>query len=127
MHIDIQARGFHLTAPILDEVQRRVVSTLRARHEGIKRIVVRLGDINGPRGGEDKSCRIRISMTGNKDIFVEDVESNLYTAIFRAAERANHALIRRLSRLRQHGIRGFIRKARARKRLPAHEVVGELS
>ena len=126
MNIDIQARGFHLTPPILGMVQKRIVSVLRARHEGIKRIVVRLGDINGPRGGEDKSCRIQISMPGNKDIFVEDVESDLYTAIFRASERANHALTRRISRIRQHGIRGFIRKARARKRLPEHEVAGEL-
>ena len=127
MHIDIQARGFHLTPPILEMVQQRIVSMLRARHEGIKRIVVRLGDINGPRGGEDKSCRIRISMPGNKDIFVEDVEPDLYTAIFRASERANHALTRKISRLRQHGIRGFIRKARARKRLPELEAAGELT
>jgi len=127
MHIDIQARGFYLTASILGEVQRRIVSTLRSRHEGIKRIVVRLGDINGPRGGEDKSCRIRISMPGNKDIFVEEVKSDLYTAIFRAAERANTALTRRISRLRPHGIRNFIRKARARKRLPEHKVAGELT
>ena len=127
MHIDIQARGFHLTPSILGMVQQRIISMLRARHEGIKRIVVRLGDINGPRGGEDKSCRIRISMPGNRDIFVEEVKSDLYSAIFRAAERANTALTRRISRLRPHGIRNLIRKARARKRLPKLEAVEEPS
>ena len=59
MRIDIQGRGFPLTAALLDHTEQRLRFALTRTSARIKRVVVRLGDRNGPRGGEDKFCRMR--------------------------------------------------------------------
>lgn len=111
MKIDIQALDFSLTDPLKREVQRRVTEPLSARHEHISRIQVRLGDVNGPKGGKDMYCRIRVEMPDQKDVFVEDVESDMYMAIYRAAGRVNRTVSRRLSRVRERHIRHVTRHA----------------
>lgn len=105
MNIDVQARDFSLTEALSAEIERRVIYPLSRRHDQIKRIVVRLGDVNGPKGGEDKYCRIKVEMPGQKDVYVEDVESDMYTAIYRAADRVSRTVSRRISRLRERSIR----------------------
>ena len=62
---------------------------------------MRLSDINGPRGGRDKRCRIQVPFAGKPNVVIEDTESDLYVAIDRAAERAERAVVRRLERLRE--------------------------
>lgn len=111
MKIDIQALDFSLTDPLKREVQRRVTERLSARHEHISRIQVRLGDVNGPKGGKDMYCRIRVELPGQKDVFVEDVESDMYMAIYRAAGRVNRTVSRRLSRVSERHIRHVTRHA----------------
>ena len=63
--------------------------------------VLRLSDINGPRGGRDKRCRIQVPFPGTRNVVIEDTEADLYVAIDRAAERAERAVVRRLERLRE--------------------------
>ena len=61
---------------------------------------MRLSDINGPRNGPDKSCRLQVSLVGLPDVVVDDIESDLYVAIDRAANRAGRTIRRRLTRRR---------------------------
>lgn len=98
MNIEILARDFKLTDALRAYVERRLNFTFSGRFEQIKSIQVRLSDINGPRGGIDKRCRIQITVPRLKDIVVEDTESNLYMAIDRATDRAGRTVNRRLSR-----------------------------
>ena len=107
MQIEIQARNFPLTQAIRSHVERRLDFALSTRHEHIQRIVVRLSDINGPRGGHDKCCRIHVVLPQLADVIVEDTESNLYTAIDRAADRASRTVARRLARRRDKTIRSL--------------------
>ncbi len=102
MQIDIQARNFTLTSAIRGHVQRRIGFALSSRDEHIRRIRVRLSDINGPRGGEDKCCQIQVVLPKLADVVIEDTESDLYTAIDRAVDRASRNVDRRLSRRRQY-------------------------
>ena len=105
MNVDIQSRAFPLTVALKRFVENRITQPLGKRHERIKRVLVRLGDVNGPRGGKDKYCRITVQIPGQKDVYVEDVKSNLYTAIHRAAERTQRSVLRRVSRLRERSFR----------------------
>ena len=59
---------------------------------------MRLTDENGPRGGVDKRCALRISLPGQQAIVIEQQESNLYVAIDAAAERAGRAVSRHVGR-----------------------------
>ena len=101
MHIDIQARDFSLTRALRNHVERRLSFALSSRYGHIKRILVRLSDINGPRGGNDKCCQLYVVLPGQADVVIADTQSNLYAAIDRAADRASHAVSRKLARLQR--------------------------
>jgi ribosomal subunit interface protein len=99
MQIDIQARDFSLTQALQNYVELRLGFSLNTRYDRIKRILVRLSDINGPRGGNDKCCQLHVVLPGQADVVITDTQSNLYAAIDRAADRASHAVSRKLARL----------------------------
>ncbi len=100
MQIEIQALGFSLTEALQQRVTKRLSSAFHGRDEVIRQVSVRLSDINGPRGGEDKCCQVRIAVERMSDVVVKAVQSDLYAAIDRAADRAGGALSRRLNRQR---------------------------
>ena len=109
MKIQIQSTAFPLTAAILDHTERRLHFALTPRRDRIRRVDVRLGDSNGPRGGEDKFCRIRVFLEDAPPVLIEDRGGDLYAAIGRAAERAGRNVVKELFRLR-----GNVRPARPR-------------
>jgi ribosomal subunit interface protein len=100
MQLDIQTRNFPLTRAIRGYVERRIGFALSSRDEHINQIRVRLSDINGPRGGEDKCCQIHVVLPKLADVIIEDTETDLYVAIDRAVDRASRNVDRRLSRSR---------------------------
>ncbi len=100
MQIDIQARSFVMTEAIRSHSSRRLRFALSSYSDRIQRVVVRLSDINGPRGGADKRCHLQVVLSGLPDVVVEDIEADLYLAIDRAADRAGRTLRRRLARQR---------------------------
>lgn len=102
MRIDIQARSFTLTDGLREHTARRLQFALGWAGHYIRKVSVRLSDENGPRGGEDKRCRIRVDFSGAQEVVVEDTETDLYVAIDRAVDRAGRAVTRRLERQRDH-------------------------
>ena len=71
-------------------------------HWGPSRVTVNLDDVNGPRGGVDKQCRILVSLRRGTPVKVEDMDVDLASAVGRAADRAGNAVARRVERRRQH-------------------------
>ncbi len=98
MQIDIQSRGFSLTDALLSHVRRRLVSGMSYCSSHVNRVVIRLSDINGPRGGADKRCHIQVVLAGISDVVVEDTKVNLYDAIDRATDRARRSVFRKVDR-----------------------------
>lgn len=98
MHIDIQSNGLVLTESLRAYVTRRLHSSIGWAMT--RRLAVWLSDINGPRGGNDKRCKIQVSLNNGKSILIEDTEPDMYAAIDRAAERADRALARQLAKRR---------------------------
>lgn len=105
MQIDVQALGFELTPALRKHTERRLQFALDRADSHVVRLWVRLSDLNGPRGGEDKRCHLRIALTGPPQVLIEDTEADLYVAIDRAADRAGRTVARRIERLRdqRHG------------------------
>lgn len=100
MQVDIQAHGFALTDGLRQYVLKRLNNSLSHSDDHIMRVIARLSDINGPRGGEDKRCLIELRLKQAPEVVIEDTESDLYIAIDRASERAGRTLARRLGRQR---------------------------
>lgn len=102
MQINIQTRGFTLTDGLREHTSRRLQFALGWASHHLGKVSVRLSDENGPRGGKDKRCRIRIAFPGAQDVVIEDTETDLYVAIARAADRAGRSVTHRLERQRDH-------------------------
>ncbi len=98
MQIDIRVRDFSLTDALRSHAERRLRFALTCCDAHIQRVVMRLSDINGPRGGKDKRCLLRVVLDGLPDVVIEDIEADLYVAIDRAADRAGRTLVRKLGR-----------------------------
>ncbi len=100
MNLQIQAQDFTLTDGLRQHVATRLDYALNHGRDIVTRIVVRLSDVNGPRGGVDKRCGIEVRLKGAPTLIVEDTQADLYVAIDRAAERIGRTLDRRLARQR---------------------------
>ncbi|MGD8620226.1 MAG: HPF/RaiA family ribosome-associated protein [Gammaproteobacteria bacterium] len=99
MQIEIQARNFSMTRALRTHVERRLEFALSTCYRHVKRILVRLSDVNGPRGGNDKRCHLEVILPGQA-VVVENTEADLYVAINRAASRAGRSTMRQLRRRR---------------------------
>ena len=98
MKIDIQARNFPLTDALRSHAERRLRFALTCCDDYVHGAVMRLSDINGPRGGSDKRCHLQVVLAGLPNVVVEDTEGDLYVAIDRAIDRAGRAVARKIDR-----------------------------
>ena len=98
MQIVIQAQHFNLSDALRAHIERRLSFALSCCVYHIQRIVLRLADLNGPRGGIDKRCRIQLMLAGMPDVMIEDTEVDLYLAIDRAVHRAKRTVLRTIDR-----------------------------
>lgn len=103
MKVEIRTQGLELTVDLRAHAEKRLQFGLDwARHD-VRKVMLRFSDINGPRGGNDKRCQLRIPLPGMRDVLIEDTDADLHIAIDRAIERAARTLERRLSRRREFG------------------------
>lgn len=100
MNLDIQARSFNLTLSLNNYIQRKISASIFSRAEHIRRINVRLSDINGPHGGIDKRCHLHVIVPHLPDVIIEETQDNLYSAIDAAIARTREVLDRKLTRQR---------------------------
>lgn len=109
MNIDIQSKSISLPAMSREFIERRLNFALGRVGARLRRIRVRLSDVNGPRGGVDKRCQIQATLNGVGEIVIEDTQADLLKAISRAAERIGHNVMHRLERVRTRARSSFRR------------------
>jgi len=100
MKLDIRGRQMQVTPAMRRHTERRLRFALGRFGTRLDRVTVRLFDVNGPRGGTDKWCRISVGLPATATVVVEDGDSDLYAAIDRAAERVGRMVGRRVQRRR---------------------------
>lgn len=101
MQLNVQARPFKLT-PALEASVVHNLKTVEDRFgEHINKILVRMDDINGHRGGIDKRCRIVINANSRQTVVAEALSEDMYQSISKAAKRAESALNRSMRRRRE--------------------------
>lgn len=88
------------------ESERRLHFAADRFQHHIRDIDVLLRDVNGPRGGVDKRCRIRARLRGGGTLEIAETRSSFGGAIRAAAKRLRRLLARRLGgKLRHEDLR----------------------
>ena len=90
--------GIHLR----DLAERRVRFVMRRMTWLIPHARVRLSDVNGPRRGEDKSCRLEIKTDHIGSIAVTATARDWRAALDQALARASRVLLRNWKRSRSY-------------------------
>ena len=96
MKMRLAARGIELSGDFEDYLRRRVHFSLGRFAARIRSLSIRLADVNGPRGGVDKCCDVRVDVGLRQQVIVRERQANLRAAVAFAMERAERAVQRQL-------------------------------
>jgi hypothetical protein len=103
MRLEIRSKGLEVGSGLRDSIRRRLRFVLGRFGSRVRRVTVDLADANAPAGGADKGCRIVALLAPNGRVCVEVRETDLGSALTRAAERVGPAVSRELLRRRDGG------------------------
>lgn len=87
--IDAQDRAY---------LRRKLGMRLGKFARAVERVSVRIRDVNGPRGGVDKACVIKVVLTGLPSVVVEEQHASLQAAMDGALQRTGRTVRRSLER-----------------------------
>ena len=100
MQIEVVARGFPLTDALRQAVEREARTLARGLAARVRRVSVRLYDVNGRRGGDDKVCLVQAQLGSGAMLIGTDIDADLYHAITRAFLKVENGARRTLGRMR---------------------------
>jgi ribosomal subunit interface protein len=98
MQLEIRGREISISQVLRDHIERRLRFALDRFANRVRQVRVKVGDLNGPRGGIDKCCKLAISLDRPSTIVLESHASNVYAAIDCVADKAATCIGRRLKR-----------------------------
>jgi putative sigma-54 modulation protein len=98
--IDLRSSNLTISEALREHVARRLDFAIQHFAGRIRRVVVRLVDVNGPKGGPDKRCRIIAHLAPTGSVIVEATEGDAYAAASQAASRLDERIARALKRRR---------------------------
>ncbi len=93
MEVQIKAKGLPSAKHLRNHAARRIRSALERFGHAVQSVTVRMSDINGPRGGADKLCRIVIQMK-NRSVVMEELGSDMRRVIDRLSDRVQYSVSR---------------------------------
>ena len=101
--MNVQIRCLPQHSPALAEhTTRKIHQHLSRFAHHVRRVDVRVSDVNGPRGGRDKRCLITARGVGFAPLRVEELHEDFYLGVDRALHRLAEAIGRSVARARDH-------------------------
>lgn len=86
-------------------IRRKLGMRLGKFADAIERVSVRTQDVNGPRGGVDRMCRIKVVLSGLPSVVFESRDASLNTAVDNALSGSERSVARTLQRRRLKPLR----------------------
>lgn len=111
---NIRVAGVTLDDDERTYIRRRLGMKLGKFADDIERVTVRVEDVNGPRGGVDTSCRIKVVLSGLPSVTVETRGVTLADTVNRALAGAERAVRRNVQRRRTKPLKTVPRKRATR-------------
>lgn len=103
MEVEVQARGLSAAPFLRQHARQRMKSALGCFRYSVHTVSVRLGDINGPRGGADKLCRIVVRLKNSSLVVIEELGDDIFQVIDKVADRVHQSVSRQVGRIKRNG------------------------
>ncbi len=103
--IHIRAAQGELGSSDRDYIRRKLRTRLGKFATSIERVSVRTEDVNGPRGGVDQLCRIKVVLRGLPSVVFESRDASLTAAVDGALSGVEPTVRRTLGRRRMKPLR----------------------
>lgn len=100
MQTVIHSNDFAITGALEAYIKEHAKKSMRVCADQVERLVVRLKDVNGPKGGQDKECCVEVQLANHAPIVVSKRSSDAYTSIRQALARAARTTVRKLGKRR---------------------------
>ena len=98
MNIIINDKQKLLSSAAIDRTETKSRSAFAKFSDHVKSVEISVEDINGPKGGIDKQCRVLVKMRRLNDVSVTVNESAISSAIPGAIDRAARSVRRALDK-----------------------------
>lgn len=98
MDLELHVRGTIFLEAVRNYAERRFRFAFRRLGNHIKRLRICVEDLNGPRGGVDKCCRIVADIVPSGNLVIVETDARIHEAMDRAADRLRRNLQRELKR-----------------------------
>lgn len=104
MRLSIRSKNVKLSLAAQERIRLRMASALARFNRRVQDATASFVDMNGPKGGVDKQCRLVVRLRPNDKVTIEETGSELFAAVTRAIDRAKRAVARALRRRRDRKI-----------------------
>ena len=101
----IRATGVHFGDDERAYTQRKLDQKLGKFAASVERVSIRIDDVNGPRGGIDQKCRIKVVLTGQPSVIVNTQYAEAHAAVDAAIKRVEQAVRSAVRRRRMKPLR----------------------
>jgi putative sigma-54 modulation protein len=98
MELTITDLKMELSTENLSHIQKKILSMFSKFCERVQVIKVTIDDVNGPKGGKDKQCRVVIYSKGIPDIVITDNQTSVMSAVNIALSRARLSFLKKVKR-----------------------------
>ncbi len=99
MIIKLYSRGISPSGDLNKYAEAKIRLALGLFETRIRRAEIFLTDVNGPKGGEDKLCKIKVKVDGLSDILIHEKSSDIYDSINICTHRLKRVTLRNLDRI----------------------------
>ena len=96
----IHSNDFVLTSALDSFIRSHAKKSMSACSDQVERLVVRLKDVNGPKGGNDMECCVEVKLANFAPIVVSKRSSDAYASIRQALGRASRTTLRKVGKRR---------------------------
>ncbi len=101
MLVKTHARNLVLPDTLAEHVDAKIRLALGLYREKIRRVDIFLSDVNGPKGGEDIMCKIKIKADGHAPLIAQATATSIYDAMNICSQRIKRSVSRRFDRVLQ--------------------------
>ncbi|MFT7007117.1 MAG: putative sigma-54 modulation protein [Colwellia sp.] len=98
MELTITDLKIELSTENLSHIRQKTLSMFNKFCDRVQVIKVTIDDVNGPKGGKDKHCRVVIYSKGMPDIVITDNQTSVMSAVNIALSRARLSFLKKVKR-----------------------------